>query len=69
MQIVIFLFEWEEIENLTIVPTHISIQHKILKNNGPYLVDILLVSEARGRKKMGLSSLNNAIPNNLTLKP
>ena len=31
MEIVIFLSEWEEIENLTILPTHVLIQHKILK--------------------------------------
>ena len=58
MEIVIFLSEWEEIENLTILPTHVLIQHKILKNNDAYLVDILLVSEACGRKKMVLLSHN-----------
>ena len=68
MEIVIFLSEWEEIENLTILPTHVLIQHKILKNNDAYLVDILLVSEACGRKKMGLLSLNDAVPNNLILR-
>ena len=61
MEIVIFLSEWEEIENLTILPTHVLIQHKILRNNDAFLVDILLVSEACGRKKMGLLSHNDAV--------
>ena len=68
MEIVIFLSEWEEIENLTILPTHVLIQHKILKNNDAYLVDILLVSEACRRKKMGLLSHNDAVSNNLILR-
>ena len=65
IEIVIFLSEWEEIKNLTILPTHVLIQHKILKNIDVYL-DILLVSEACGRKKM--LSLKDAVPNNLILR-
>ena len=68
MEIVIFLSEWEEIENPTILPMHVLIQCKILKNNDAYLIDILLVSEACGRKKIGLMSFNDAVPNNLIPK-